>query len=328
MTAILVGAKKHPFSVNKRLLCEASPFFSERLLQDNIQTQKPVRLWLPSESSTMFTLFVHWLHSPSPAIFRRFLDERESSTPSSSSHDALIRLHLFASHLDLHRLQDLAMDAIQDLYLRQDWDVPPSLIRYLYTQCEAVPAVRLRRWAVAMVAFSLNSNDGGGDDDDDGGGGAVEVGGGHHLLFQSLPAFKADYATHMQNMKVAGLDVRFKNPQLRIAANKLRNDQRLVGFRECSFHSHRAAVGERPCPHTESPNSPLPAQGCDRMAQPGSQIPSPTSPVPVPSFLAKDRGSRRPRHVRSISSGLWAEYGEAMARKGCETRKMQELRLS
>lgn len=143
------------------------------------------------------------------------------------------------------------MDAVQDLYLKCDWDVPPSLIVYLYTQCEALPAVRVRRWAVAMVAFSLT-----GDNNHDQlkfhpQDSATSDPARFRALFSSLPDFATDYATHVRNMRAAGLEVRFKNPQLRISANKLRNDERLFGFRECSFHSHRAAVGEKRCPYNE-----------------------------------------------------------------------------
>lgn len=273
MTTVLVGAKQARYSVNRQKLCDASPFFRERL-EDDVQT-KPVSLWLPSESSTMFAIFVEWVHSP--ATFRRFLDhaataaEETSERTAQDLHWAIVRLHLFASHLDLYRLQDLVMDAIQDQYLRSDWDVPPSLIVYLYTQCEALPAVRVRRWAVAMVAFSLavdseqplkfHPQDS-----------ATSDPARFRALFDSLPEFASDYTTHVRNMKAAGLDLRFKNPQLRISANKLRNDQRLFGFRECSFHSHRAAVGESRCPYIEvggrsKPASELEKRGMHKMSK-------------------------------------------------------------
>ncbi|KAJ6445914.1 hypothetical protein O9K51_00679 [Purpureocillium lavendulum] len=250
MTTVLIGAKQQSFKVNRKLLCAVSPFFRERL-EDPV-APKPICLWLPGESSTMFALFVEWVHSPT--TFRSWLDHSVSTAHETSQrasqdiHWAIVRLHLFAAHLDLFKLQDLAMDAIQDLYLKYDWDVPPRLILYLYTQCEAVQAVRIRRWAVAMVAFSLTV-------------GPNQLLKFHpqdattsdparfRALFDTLHEFAADYSMHLHNMKAAGLDVRFKNPQLRISANKLRNDQRLFGFRECSFHSHRAAVGEKRCPH-------------------------------------------------------------------------------
>ncbi|KAK2596191.1 hypothetical protein QQS21_006396 [Conoideocrella luteorostrata] len=308
-TTVLVGAKQLAFNVNKKLLCEVSPFFSQRL-QDNIQT-KPVCLWLPSESSTMFALFIEWVHSPS--AFRHFLDHSISTAHDTSQqasqdiHWAIIRLHLFASHLDLFKLQDLAMDALQDLYLNYDWDVPPNLITYLYTQCEAVPAVRVRRWAVAMVAFSLavdnhdqqlkfHPQDS-----------ATSDPARFRALFSSLPDFAYDYATHVRNMKAAGLDVRCKNPQLRISANKLRNDQRLFGFRECSFHSHRAAVGERRCPHNEGRGRSRHASELLSLAEGGhSSTGGEPACMPRPLFSIAEQDKGRLKHMRSISSGLRA----------------------
>ncbi|KAH6608661.1 btb poz domain-containing [Trichoderma cornu-damae] len=243
LSTILVGPKKRRFKVNCQLLCDISPFFQERL-EDPFHSQT-VSLWLPSESPAMFGLFVEWVHSPE--TFRDYLDDVISSAykkgeqASLDIHWAIIHLHLFASQLSLSCLQDASIDAIQDLYLKYDWDVPPKLVVYLYTECEAGPSIRLRRWAVAMVAFCLAV------------GGQVKFAGQDsattdpiqfHALFQSLSGFAADYAQHMENMKESGHDVRLKNPQLRISANELCSDGRLFGFRECSFHSHRAAVGE------------------------------------------------------------------------------------
>ncbi|KHN99918.1 uncharacterized protein MAM_01842 [Metarhizium album ARSEF 1941] len=303
MTTVLIGAKQQPFSVNRQLLCEASTFFSERLL--DATQPKPIALWLPGESSAMFTMFVSWVHDPDS--FRRLLDHSMAAAHDKSEqaaqdiHWAVIRLHLFASHLDLHKLQDQAMDAIQDLYLSCDWDVPPSLIVYLYTQCESLPAVRVRRWAVAMVAFSqaVGSNVGRlkfyPQDS------ATSVPARFQALLDSLPDFAADYATHVRNMKAAGLDVRFKNPQLRISANKLRNDERMFGFRECSFHSHRAAVGEGRCPHGQ-------ATGHSKHSDMGLRLRDSYTGVrelmPQPLFANSEREERRSRQVQSVSSGL------------------------
>lgn len=188
----------------------------------------------------MFALFVQWLHDkPS---FRSHLDEgvrRAATVPHRllDAHWAMVRLHLFASRLQLYRLQDLVMDCIQDLYLKRDWDVAPSLIKFLYGECATLASVRLRRWAVAMVAFRLAVSP----DEDD-----------HDSfadLMYSLPDFRADYERHIANMRAAQLDLRFKNPQLRIAANKHTCEERTFGFRQCSFHSHRATVGQNRCPH-------------------------------------------------------------------------------
>ncbi|PMB64198.1 hypothetical protein BM221_009992 [Beauveria bassiana] len=308
-TTVLVGRSRKPFTVDRRLLCAASPFFRDQLQMpnryassspsssssspprrsDDLFTYRRIKLWLPGESATMFGLFVEWLHAP--RSFRSYLDDTAaaaaaakrdplsssspSSLPSSSSsaspahllHWALVRLHLFAAHLGLAPLQDLAMDALQDLYLCCDWDISPGVVTYLYTRCETRPAARLRRWAVAMMAFSLAVADWHTASSDDtrvvaateaaaaaAAASATATDADTRLrgLIGALPELAADYATHVKSMRRAALDMRFKNPQLRIPANALRNEKRAFGFRECSFHSHRRAVGQGACPHAAS----------------------------------------------------------------------------
>jgi hypothetical protein len=301
---ILVGPKQVKFKVDKKLLCAASSFFRDQL--DDPSQAKTVSLWLPGESPDMFALFVEWLHSRS--TFRAYLDDAIHTAHETSHqatrefHWALIHLHLFGSHLSMYHLQDLAMDALQDLYLRCDWDVAPSLISYLYTNCESLPSVRLRRWAVAMVAFSMAS--------------------GSHMKFhpqdsdtsepshfQELldthPEFRMDYAVHKQKARASRLDIRLKNPQLRIPANKLRNEERAFGFRECSFHSHRAAVGQRRCPHAsltpETPNSSV--RHPSEFILAGLSMPSHRQAEPLANLDdLEEQVANALRHMRSISS--------------------------
>lgn len=265
LTTLLIGPKKRRFKVNHTLLCEVSPFFQERL-EDPFHS-KTVSLWLPSESPAMFGLFVEWVHSPE--TFRDYLDSaihsafKKREQASLDIHWAIIHLHLFASQLSLSDLQDASMDAIQDLYLKYDWDVPPKLIIYLYTECEAEPSIRLRRWAVAMVAFRLAvgsqlkfpEQDSTNLDPNQ-----------FYALFQSLSEFSADYAQHIKYMKESGHDIELKNPQLRMPENEESNDGQFYGFRQCSFHSHSSEVGEGPCPlaATRSPSRAMSAPDLPR----------------------------------------------------------------
>jgi hypothetical protein len=247
LTTLLIGPKKRRFKVNHTLLCEVSPFFQERL-EDPFHSQT-VSLWLPSESPAMFGLFVEWVHSPE--VFRDYLDSainsasKKGEQASLDIHWAIIHLHLFASQLSLSYLQDVSMDAIQDLYLKYDWDVPPKLIVYLYTECEAEPAICLRRWAVAMVAFHLDV------------GGQLKFpdqesasldSSQFYALFQSLSEFSADYAQHIRYMLESSHDIQLKNPQLRMPENEENTDGQSYGFRQCSFHSHGSEVNDGPCP--------------------------------------------------------------------------------
>lgn len=335
MATILIGPKQHSFKVNKKLLCAASPFFREKL--EGSSHSRPVSLWLPGESATMFALFVEWLHSRS--TFRWYLDDAVNAAQETTRqavqdiHWTIIRLHLFASHLDLYPLQDLAMDALQDLYLKCDWDVTPTIINYIYTKCEALPAVRLRRWAVAMVAFSLTGGShmsphlphthSEADTDPDAGDAQAEDEDlpkdpprRFHALLHALPEFAIDYAMHVRKMHASGLDLRFKNPQLRIPANRLRNEERAFGFRQCSFHSHRATVGERRCPHDASRGgrarkrdedsmifeleSPVQEDSLAGLSAPRRKA---EEAVPPPLF-AELEAEKSLKHIRSVSSTL------------------------
>lgn len=338
MAIVLVGPKKQRFKMNKKLLCAASPFFSERF-NDPAQPRS-VSLWLPGEIPSMFTLFSEWLHSPRH-LFRRHLEiattaaqDRAGSRGLHDMHWALIRLHLFASHLSLYHLQDTAMDALQDLYLKCDWDVPPGLVGYLYTKCESLAAVRLRRWAVAMMAFALNGTGSSGDDtpsrhhptkdvsstccyedaadcafddDDD------PVPHFHHLI-DTLPELSDDYTVHAQKMVESGLDSRFKNPQLRIPANRLRNDERAFGFRECSFHSHRATVGERRCPHERKRLRSLATEGL--VADLGTEVEDQLADAQI-STAMEARAVRRPscRDKDALPRPLFSRDGEVDVEK-------------
>jgi hypothetical protein len=229
----------------------ASAYFQEKLkLMDNDSV-----MYLPRDSPAMFELFVAWVHNQ--LSFRKFLDETistacdgsaslvkgvDASTLCQKLHWALVRLHLFASSLGIPVLQDAAMDAVQDLYLKRDWDVTPRFIAFLYEQCTAASSLRLRRWAVGMVAFSLSSAN-----TLDRSEGSVPSQ--FRRLLGLHADFMAEYKGHVRKMTASGLDLRVKNPQLRIPANSLRNEERRFAFRQCAFHTHRAAVGEGRCPH-------------------------------------------------------------------------------
>ncbi|KAG9249529.1 uncharacterized protein F5Z01DRAFT_684532 [Emericellopsis atlantica] len=334
LATVLVGPQKRPFKVNRSLLCATSSFFAEQLNRPSHHRRdgspRSVSLWLPGELPSMFALFVQWLHNPRHT-FRRMLDDAIAIAQDDNGiqglndiHWAMIRLHLFASHLGIYHLQDSAMDALQDLYLKCDWDVTPGLVSYLYTKCDGLAAVRLRRWAVAMVAFSLTGNTATSvpspiqDYPDEAGSHVFDAEDDMATQFQclidSVPELQDDYSVHIHKMTTSGLDLRFKNPQLRIPANKLCNDERAFGFRECSFHSHRATVGEKRCPHERKRKRSIVAEDPVVLAaQLAGAKTLTTSPriedaVPRPLFSreggdAEDR-DKAVKHVRSVSSTL------------------------
>ncbi|KAK3389081.1 hypothetical protein B0T20DRAFT_483959 [Sordaria brevicollis] len=274
MVQVLVGKEKRDFQMHKKLLCATSTFFRDHIdaaqKESNGTDPEPEDsvLWLPEESPEVFELFIVWLYDR--RAFQAYVDSaiekasRDRDSPASSpsrisptrqspsqigaarhaeTSDSerrtlrwnLVRLHLFAEVIDLPALQDASMDALQDMYLRCDWDMSPGFISFLYGDCSLDNAVRLRKWAVAMLAWTLHGGDG--------------TSSQFEKLFSAFPKLKADYGIHFNKMAASKADIRIKNPQLRLPMNNLRSEERLFGFRLCSFHSHRSTVGEGLCPH-------------------------------------------------------------------------------
>ncbi|KUI66422.1 hypothetical protein VM1G_01389 [Cytospora mali] len=287
MVRVLVGPSKQEFTIHKKLLCASSAFFRHNLETVESAPSSPGSelpaasrvhhdkiLWLSGECPEMMELFVLWLYQRSS--FRILLEQMIESVavqpkPANKAeiqvgrralHWNLVRLHLFAADIRLPALQDTAMDAIQDFYLRCDWDVSPRLVRYLYQECTRGESLRLRKWAVAMLAWTLSNE----------GSDPLAYSRG---LFTEVPGLWEDYGKHMDRTADSRADVRVKNPQLRLPRNKLKNEERHFGFRQCSFHSHRSSVGEGRCPHDLEQPSVLGLMvdiGCEDMIPPLSPI--------------------------------------------------------
>ncbi|KAL2175965.1 uncharacterized protein P884DRAFT_293161 [Thermothelomyces heterothallicus CBS 202.75] len=265
VVTVLVGEEQREFTIHRKLLSDSCAFFKghidaipspSRQRKEDGEEEEDSVLWLPNEAPDMFEIFVLWLYQR--RRFPTFIDGATQGTCQDklrSLRTNLVRLHLFAAIIDLPALQDAAMDAIQDMYLRFDWDMSPHFLAFLYGECDAQHAVRLRKWAVAMLAWSLHSVD------------KPQARHDADKLFVAYPELKADYHMHLQKMAQSRADVRIKNPQLRLPANGLRSGERLFGFRQCTFHSHRAAVGEGTCPHAlalgQTPTPP-PVPGPDK----------------------------------------------------------------
>ncbi|GAB1310865.1 BTB domain-containing protein [Madurella fahalii] len=263
---VLVGDEQREFTLDRKLLCDSCAFFRTNVeaipspsTPGSGEEEEDSVLWLPGETPDMFELFVLWLYQR--RRFHSFLDKaiqavRPEEHRTLRTH--LVHLHLFAAVIDLPSLQDMAMDALQDMYLRFDWDMSPRFLAFLYSDyCDAQHAVRLRKWAVAMLAWTLHGADK-----------AASLAASVEKLFAAYPPLRADYLLHLDKMAESRADVRIKNPQLRLPANGLRSGERYFGFRQCTFHSHRATVGEGACPwHANtwaammgsSPSSPSPS---------------------------------------------------------------------
>ncbi|KAL2136293.1 hypothetical protein VTI74DRAFT_4528 [Chaetomium olivicolor] len=259
---VLVGEEQREFTLHRKLLCDSCAFFrtnveaipSPSSPENGDDDEEDSVLWLPNEAPDMFEIFVLWLYQRKRFSF--FIDGALQTICPDECRNVrtnLVRLHLFAAVIDLPALQDTAMDALQDMYLRFDWDMSPRFLAFLYGDCDAQHAMRLRRWAVAMLAWTLHGADK-----------AVIMASQVDRLFAAYPALEADYRMHIQKMSQSRADVRIKNPQLRLPVNKMQSGERFFGFRQCTFHSHRATVGEGTCPHALAPGHGAASQAVKR----------------------------------------------------------------
>lgn len=270
MVRLLVGPNRTEFVIHKKLLCASSSFFRYSLESAASEPSSPSSvdsdsttesdasseklLWLSEENPEMIELFVKWLYQRNS--FRSTLQQMVAAVtavPNEANkakilqsrrylHWNLVKLHLFAAVIRLPVLQDAAMDAIQDIYLGCDWDISANFIRFLYEECSREQAFRLRKWAIAMLAWALNN------------GSSDPLA--FNELFDEFPELQDDFDRHTEKMDGSRADFCVKNPQLRLPRNKLKNEERQFGFRQCSFHSHRSSVGEGQCPYAEQPQSP------------------------------------------------------------------------
>lgn len=99
------------------------------------------------------------------------------------------------------------MDVIQDFYLRCNWDVSTSLVRHLYQDCSREESFRPREWAIAMLAWKLSKG--------------VSDPLSSNKLFAEIPDLLEDYVKHVHRSVDSNVDIRVKNPQLRLPRNKL-----------------------------------------------------------------------------------------------------------
>ncbi|KAI1375529.1 hypothetical protein F4677DRAFT_108941 [Hypoxylon crocopeplum] len=258
---MLVGPDNQEFLIPRMLLASCQ-YFRQRIDTARIEFEKGGQahlvMTLEDQCPDMFGLFAYWINER--RNFDKFIDAAEADRSCKELHWDLVNLHLFAAQVDLPALQDCAMDAIQDVYLRCNWDITPKLINYVYTSCDPQESCRLRKWIVAMTAWTL------------GGVVTTEMSNSIQGLFDKCPDFWAEYHSHTRKMAKTGLEGHFKNPQLRLPSNNLRNEERQFGFRQCSFHTHRSTVGQGRCPHATSLSPLVPSPFTDGYFESDSEL--------------------------------------------------------
>ncbi|KAK8049531.1 hypothetical protein PG994_011261 [Apiospora phragmitis] len=238
---VLVGEESREFIIARELLAACSPYFRDRLDATAVLKQQNAQfniLWLEDEDPEMFELFTYWLHqrndsSISKKDFRAIIDDSICNDYAEELQWDLVNLHIFAARvIEVPALQDAAMDAVQDLHLMCNWDISSKLVRHVYVDCDPDASCRLRKWIVAMTAWTL--------------------GGGFERPGTGCPDFWRDYVAHISKISKSRVRIATKNPQLRLPSNRLRNDERQFGFRQCSFHTHRSVVKQGRCPHVKA----------------------------------------------------------------------------
>ncbi|KAI0139185.1 hypothetical protein GGR57DRAFT_496223 [Xylariaceae sp. FL1272] len=259
---VLVGSESVEFLIPRRLLATCVYF------RNQMHNPEPCRLSHPQ------TQLVLRLEGRCPAMFRLFewqrksldklIDDAEADSSCEELQWDLVNLHLFAANIGEEALQDVAMDGIQDVYLRRNWNLKPELVRYVYSCCNAQESYRLRKWIVAMLAWTLGAD------------GAV---GTFRDLFGECAGLWEEYNSHLNKVAASRLEVDLKNPQLRLPSNQLRSEERQFGYRQCSFHStdisaytsHRSKVGQGVCPHSHSHTTILISPWTDGSTETGSE---------------------------------------------------------
>ncbi|KAI1304683.1 hypothetical protein F5Y03DRAFT_165159 [Xylaria venustula] len=234
---VMVGPERDEFLIPRRLLASCD-YFRTRL--DYLSSRAALTLRLDGQCPDMFRLFEYWLSERKN--LNKFIDNAESDESCEELHWDLVNLQLFAASIGEAALQDAAMDALQDLYLRCNWEIDTELVKFIYTECDPETSYclrSLRRWIVAMIAWGM---------------GDEEAGLVLETIFGECAGLREEYDTHLNKVAASKLDVGFKNPQLRLPSNQLRNEERQFGYRQCSFHSHRSTVGQGRCPHAHSPS--------------------------------------------------------------------------
>lgn len=257
--------------------------FGERLSTGPVFESSPAVsvIWLQAESPAMFELFVLWLYQRSVGLVR-LVDEvsahRAGGVKATSKicrsiglPQNLAELHVFAAKVGIDELQDVALDALQDVFLRCEWQATPKFIRFVFECYDPENAYRLRQWTVAMMAWTLAAT----------GTDLLSLCfaasknrskkspreqhpslSNHHqkqpipefvrrfsAILSDIPDLLKDFVDHVSKLSRLKGSAAQKNPTIRLPTNCMKTDGRQYGFRLCSFHSHRKEVGQGECPH-------------------------------------------------------------------------------
>jgi hypothetical protein len=147
IVSIYVGPKRKKFTVHKKLICQASDFFSKGFTE-GLQEAQENSMHLPEDDPNAFTLFIDW-------IYRSKIPERKNWKDQAT----LYNLYVFAEKLCLSDLANATMDEIQKLLnflnpdLDPDFDRNSAFARKVYSETSS--GSPLRKYCVQLLALDL-----------------------------------------------------------------------------------------------------------------------------------------------------------------------------
>jgi hypothetical protein len=151
MASIYVGPKRKKFLVHKKLICEASDFFS-KAFTGGFQESQGDSMHLPDDDPNAFALFIDWIYrSKIPTM------KPEDQATAYRVAITLYNLYIFAGKLCLDDLANATMDEIQKL-VDSYWypfglDQHSALISKVYTETPSDSP--LRKFCSHIMAFDL-----------------------------------------------------------------------------------------------------------------------------------------------------------------------------
>jgi hypothetical protein len=143
VVSIYVGPKRKKFLVHKKLICEASDFFS-KAFTGGFQEAQENSMHLPEDDPNAFALFIDW-------IYRSKIPKGKKQEDQAT----LYNLYIFAEKLCLDDLANATMDQIQKLLdsFGSSFDEHSTLISKVYIETSSDSP--LRKLCYHLMALHL-----------------------------------------------------------------------------------------------------------------------------------------------------------------------------
>jgi hypothetical protein len=131
---VLVGKDRKKFALHKIYLCSHSPYF-KAAFEGGFSEAKTGEIVIKHTDSAIFGLFVEWLYTQKITEILcedGNLKDAEKSVMDQPLLMELIQLWLLADYLEVPRLQNCAIDLLNQKMTRRNCFVPASTIKFTY----------------------------------------------------------------------------------------------------------------------------------------------------------------------------------------------------